>query len=68
MTLFGILDKCYDMYQCSNCTLIFKLLYYHAFDAFAMLHCQVIVMQIISSLLLLLLLREEREPGFIIDL
>jgi len=56
------------MYQCSNCTLIFKLLYYHAFDAFAMLHCQVIVMQIISSLLLLLLVREEREPGFIIDL
>ena len=26
LTLVGILDKCYDMYQCWNCTLITKLL------------------------------------------
>ena len=26
LTLFATLDKCYDIYQCCNCTLIFKLL------------------------------------------
>ena len=25
LAFFGILDKCYDVYQCCNCTLIFKL-------------------------------------------
>ena len=35
---FGILDKSYEVYQCYHCTLITKLLYYHAFDAFAILY------------------------------
>ena len=35
LTLFGIVDKCYDLYQCCNCTLITESIYlYHTFDAF----------------------------------
>ena len=30
---FGILDKSYEIYQCYHCTLITKLLYYHALDS-----------------------------------
>ena len=34
---FGLLDKCYELYQCWNCTLNYRN--YHAFDAFAMVYC-----------------------------
>ena len=38
LTVIGILDKCYDLYQCWNYTLITTYHNYHAFHAFAMLY------------------------------
>lgn len=38
LTLLGILDKCHNIYQCWNCTVITRLLY-NAFDTFAMPCC-----------------------------
>ena len=37
LTLFGVVDGCYDIYQCCNCTLITESL--QIIDAFVMLYC-----------------------------